>query len=293
MNQRLFAWLALPLIALPSAAALDIEGSVDAPGLQRFPGAWIVAYSANDERRGYELVTGRVDRSRRDLRIDSSRRVAAQLMRITYQAPQDARFDEVIAHYRQQVAGKAATIAFQCRGLDCGRSTAWANDVFGVKELVAPDAEQFYLAAAFDDSLAAIYIVQRGNRRVYAHVDLASDATASESEATLADQLRRRGFAVLPMALGAAGQLDGAALLALDEVAAQLTPLAGRTLYVVCHLDGDVESAMQRSQACADQAAKRLQGGAVNVRGFGAGALLPRSGAAARRLELVLPNTRH
>lgn len=291
MTRCRLAWLALPLAAAFSQAASDIDGAADPSGLERFPGSWIVAYSANAEQRSYEFVTGRVDRSRRDLRVDASRRLAAQLVRVTYQAPEGARLDDVVAHYRGLIADRQAAIAFECEGRDCGRSTAWANGVFGVKELVAPDASQFYLAATFDDWLAAIYVVQRGNRRVYAHVDLARGEQLAERNTELADRLLRRGFAVLPVAPDATGRLDGPALAALDEIAAQLADVGERPLAVVCHLDGAAEFSITPSQACAEQAAERLRAAGLDVAGFGGGALLPRPGAAARRLELVLPNT--
>ena len=284
------AWLALPLAAAFSQAAPDIDGAADPAGLARFPGSWIMAHSASDEPRSYEFVTGRVDRSRRDLRIDAGQRLTAQLVRVTYQAPEGTRLHDVVDHYRGLIADRQAAVAFECEGRDCGRSTAWANGVFGVKELVAPDASQFYLAATFDDRLAAIYVVQRGNRRVYAHVDLARGEKLAEGSADLVDRLLQRGFAVLPVAPDATGRLDGAALAALDEIAAQLAGIGSRTLAVVCHLDGAAEFSIPPSQACAEQAAERLRAAGLGVAGFGGGALLPRPGAAARRLELVLPN---
>ena len=285
------AWLALPLAAAFSQAASDFDGVADPAGLERFPDSSIVAYSPDAEHRSYEFVTGRVDRSRRDLRVDASQRLTVRLVRVTYQAPAGTRLDDVVAHYRRLIAAQQAAVAFECEGRDCGRSTAWANGVFGVKELVAPDSSQFYLAATFDDWLAAIYVVQRGNRRVYAHVDLARGAKDVEANVELADRLRRQGFAVLPVVPDATGRLDGAALAALDEVATQLADFGGQALAVVCHLDGGADFSIAPSRACADQAARQLRTAGVDVAGFGGGALLPRSGEATRRLEIVLPHT--
>ena len=301
MRQRC-ACLGLTVLAPWALAAADIEDARDPPGLARFPDSRIVAYSEGDERRSYEFVTGRVDRRGRDLHIDSSSRVVARLLRVTYQAPEGTRLDDVVDHYRALVAGQQADVAFECRGRDCGRSTAWANGVFGVKELVAPDASQFYLAASFGESLAAIYAVQRGNRRIYAHVDLVRDvanrsdgsgsSVAGAASGDLMETLLRRGFVVLPIAPDVAGELDVAALAALEETGAELAAIGGRSLYVVCHLGDDVANARTLSEVCADRAAKRLQRTGVNAEPFGAGALLPRPGMAARRLELVLPGVR-
>lgn len=296
--RRRCARLGLAVLAPWALAAADVEDARDPPGLARFADSRIVAYSEGDERRSYEFVTGRVDRRGRDLHIDSSSRVVAHLLRVTYQAPEGTRLDDVVDHYRALVAGQQADVAFECRGRDCGRSTAWANGVFGVKELVAPDASQFYLAASFGESLAAIYVVQRGNRRIYAHVDLVRDAAIRSDDSggaasgDLVEMLLRRGFVVLPIAPDAAGELDVAALAELEETGAGLAAIGGRSLYVVCHLGDDVANARTLSEVCADRAAKRLQRTGVNAEAFGAGALLPRPGMAARRLELVLPGVR-
>ena len=286
------------LACLVAWAAADWADAGDPPGLERFPGARIVAYEPSAPVRSYEFVTGRVDRIHRDVRIDDSLRLPADLLRITYRAPDGARLDDVVAHYRNEV-GSQSRIAFTCRGRDCGRSTIWANDVFRVKELVAPDSAQFYLAALLgaDGSgrsrLAAIYVVQRGNRRVYAHVDFARTAAEIQHDAAgVAENLSQRGYAVLTDAApDRDGVLAGDDLDALDALAGALTAFAGETLYVVCHLSGepDAEQSLARSADCAERAAARLRAAGVEVAGFGGGALLPRRGAPLDRLELVLP----
>lgn len=282
-------WLAF---AAPWAlAAADLQGAADPPGLARFPGTWIVAYRGEIPVRRYAFVTGRVDRSHRDLRVDRGERVAARLSQVTYRAPDGTRLEDVVAHYVQAVEALSTAVEFTCRGRDCGRSTVWANDVFGVKELVAPDSAQFYLAASDGRALLAIYVVQRGNRRVYAHVDRAlKDAPSPPAGATVADALRRDGFVVLrDIAPNAAGDIDDDALAMLGELAGQVAEAFDEVL-VVCHLDGPAAAAEQASQRCADQAAGPFAAVGVKASGHGAGALLPRRGLPRRRVELVLPS---
>ena len=137
LNARLGA-CTLALAAPLAVGAEDQEGSADPPGLVRFPDSWIVAYEPPTPMRGYEFVTGRVDRSQRDRRIDSAQRIAGRLVRVTYRLPTGTRYEDVIGHYQSLVADQDGEVVFTCRGRDCGRSTVWANDVFGVKELVAP-----------------------------------------------------------------------------------------------------------------------------------------------------------
>lgn len=281
-------WLAVA--APPALAAADLEGAADPPGLVRFPGTWIVAYRSESPVRRYAFVTGRVDRSHRDLRVDRGERVSARVSGVTYRAPDGTRLDDVAAHYAEAVEALSMPVEFTCRGRDCGRSTVWANDVFGVKELVAPDAAQFYLAASDGQVLLGIYVVQRGNRRVYAHVDRAlRDAPRPDNGAALADALRRDGFLVLrDIAPDATGDIDAEALATLGEHAAQVADAFGEVL-VVCHMDGPAAAAEEASQRCAEQAAGPFAAAGLEASAHGAGALLPRKGVPRRRLELVLP----
>lgn len=298
------ALAATALLAAAPAGAQDVAGAEDPPAFERFPGAVIVA-SRHADLRDYEFVTGRVERSRRERRVDRSVRVPANVRRVTYQTPPGTRLEEVVEHYRAALAGTDEV--FACRGRDCGRSTAWANDVFQVKELVAPDAAQFYVAAAGEDELVAVYVVQRGNRRVYAHVEFARGSgigALAQGESMppaqdfsgavgngVANALLRERFAILPDVVpDESGGLDRAAGEALEATAAEVAAL-GRKVYVVCHLGGEeeAEAAVERSLHCAQAAALRLQAGGVDAAPFGAGPMLPRPGAPPARVELVVP----
>ena len=290
-----------------SHAAQDLPDADDPPGLERYPGSWIVAYTPPAMLRSYEFVTGRVDRSGRTARVDDSLRLAAEVVRVTYRAADGTRFDDVVEHYRDQVVARGADVVFTCQARDCGRSTSWANSVFGVKELVAPDSSQFYLAARSpqpgsargsplawsDRTLLAIYVVQRGNRRIYAHVDLgtADAPPLAATDTGLVGQLRQQGFAVVADVVPAVdGGLDAADLAAVDAAAGQIAGLEGKTVYVVCHLDaGGTEESMARSAACAETVVGRLRTAGITAFGFGGGPLLPRTGFPANRVELVMP----
>ena len=291
------AWPGSLVVALAAAmashAAEDLAGAADPPGIERFPGSWIVAYTPPATLRSYEFVTGRVDRSGRTARVDDSLRLAAEVVRVTYRAPNETRFDDVVQHYRDQILGRGADVAFTCEARDCGRSTSWANSVFGIKELVAPDSSQFYLAARSGRTLMAVYVVQRGNRRVYAHLDVgtADAVPVVAGEAGVVGQLRQQGFAVVTDVDPAPdGSLDAADLVAVDAVAEAIAALDGGTLYVVCHLDaGATEASMARSAACAETVVERLRTAGITAFGFGGGPLLPRAGVPANRVELVMP----
>ena len=298
----------LGMVAAASALAQqDVPGSSDPAGMTRYPGAWIVEYSPEKSVRSYEFVTGEVARIRREVRIDRSIRVSARLVRVTYRTPSGTRFDDVVEHYEAVVGDLGGRVDFRCRGQECGRSTLWANQVFGVKELAAPDPAQFYLATTIDGTslgladagsaaLVSVYVVQRPNRRVNAHVDfavVAGDSSGGSAE-DIVKALNSQGFAVVGAAApNRSGELDEDAFKALDDLAPALTPFASR-IVVVCHLGSldDPEQSRRRTEACAVRGSERLRAAGVEAGAFGAGAFLPREGEFPDRLELVIPGAK-
>ncbi len=297
-GNRVCTAFAIAALTVPAMAAQDIAGSRDAPGVARYPGAWIVEYRERPAAAlPYDFVTAPVDKIRGDLRVQGVR-VRGALQRITYRVPDGARLADVIGHYERVVAAASPGIAFTCRGPDCGRSTVWANDVFDVAELNAPNRNQFYLAApiavAGEQRLIAAYVVQRGNRRIYAHIDVVAPEEPVQFAAnqTLADALERNGYAAVEgVEPDAAGALDAEDLVALGQAAASLAGVQSRGLHVVCHLFGarPVAELLAAAESCAEAAAAALADGGVTAAPHGVGPLAP-SGGAQPRLELVLPD---
>ena len=84
---RLCRWLLLALAPSLAAAADDVPGSADAPGLDRFPRAWIITYERQDEFAPREFIVSAVEKIRRELRIERKLRLEATAVRVTYQIP--------------------------------------------------------------------------------------------------------------------------------------------------------------------------------------------------------------
>lgn len=292
-----FACTALGMAA--PAAEPDLPGSTDPPEFPRLPGAWIVAFSPPAQVRDHEFITGPVDKIRRDVRIDNSLRLSGTLTRVTWRAPDGTRLADAVSHFRDLALAAGGELVFECSGPDCGRSTVWANHVFSVPVLAAPNRTQHYLAVAMPGEgavLAAIYVVQRGNRRVYAHVDAFAPAPGSVVEfdrnRDLAQVLARHGHAVIDgVTPGRLGRLPAEALATLETIAPSLAAFADQTLYVVCHVGGSapMDALLERSTACAEAAAVQLSESGVSAVPFGAGPLLPRDDASPERVELVAP----
>ena len=66
-------------------------------------------------------------------------------------------------------------VLFECEGLDCGSSNAWANNRFKIKQLYGLDTTQYYRVMETINNgritYDILYLVQRGNRRIYAQLD--------------------------------------------------------------------------------------------------------------------------
>ena len=289
---------ALVVAVASSSSAQDIPGAEDPDGIDRFPRSWIVEYEEVSEPLPYRFVTAPVDKIRQDLRIEGVR-VSGSVQRVTYRIPGGEQLDDIAAHYRQILDRGGSGIVFACDGPDCGRSTIWAHDVFGIPILVAPPRSQRFLAAPMTidgvAKLVSVYAVQRGNRRLYAHVEVVvpDEEVVFDTNRTLAETLARTGFAVIDGVVpDAVGALTGEDIASIESVAATLGAFGRETIHVVCHLYGSapVDELKRRSERCASTAAEILQRvSGVATQASGLGPLGPQAGLARSRVELVLP----
>jgi hypothetical protein len=278
-------------VAQPVRGA-DVSGARDPLGLARVPDSNIVGYEFDDSLRRREFALGRVDRSRREVRVEHEVRASATREWATYEMPRGIPPEEVINHYLAELSIEPL---FTCRGRDCGRSNLWANDIFNLATLYGPDANQFYFAGELGDALVALYVIERGNKRVYAHLEVLrpEQEVALDLNAEVLQQLAGEGLARIEgITPDRRGGLDDTALDRLRELSAGMGIFEDQTLYLVCHLYGQESAAVliDRSTECAERAvqALRLDGGPELVP-FGAGPLLPRVGETSR-LELILPH---
>lgn len=283
-------------LLLPASAGLassDIPNARDPLDLERFPRSWIVLYERDDQLVNREFVVSRVDKTRRDVRVEREVRTPAALESATYEMPAGSRAQDVINHYLEQVG---AGELFSCRGRACGRSNHWANHIFKQAILFGPDHNQYYFAGEYGDRLLSLYVIERGNKRVYAHLTVLTpqQPVAVTYNQEMVDQLSGTGFVVLegitPNADGSLGEQASARLAALAD---SLATLKGQEVFVVCHLYGSLSTneLLARAGACSDQAVTLLSAAdGPTLTPFAAGPLLPRPAGTISRLELILPH---
>jgi hypothetical protein len=286
----------LGILSVAAWSEPDVPGSRDPLGLARFPHAWIVAYEQDTQSLPREFVVSRVDKTRRDVRAERKVRTEAELESVTYQIPAGTPPEEVLAHYRRLLG---ADVLFDCRGRDCGRSNHWANYIFRQPILYGPDQNQSYIAVKHDGHLLGLYVIERGNKRVYAHLQVLRPAepVAVAVNQVLTARLAGNGFVVVEGVTPLPnGTLTAASRDLLVGLAPDLGIFAGQRVYVVCHLYGSqpTERLLEASRACSSAVAALLTGpGGPELVGFGAGPLLPRGSTSTRRVELVLPHRLH
>jgi hypothetical protein len=274
-------------------AQADIAGSSDPLGVPRYLHSWIVDYDYDDELLVREFAIGRVDKTRRDIRIEKEIRVPATIERATYQMPAGTPLAELITHY---VAFFKAGELFSCAGRDCGRSNDWANHIFKKAILYGPDKNQFYFAGTYGDHLISFYVIERGNKRVYAHLEVLKPETrvAIDSNRVLLEHLAGDGYSVIDGLVPAAdGSLPESAQDILAALAQKLSIFSGQTIYVICHLYSSASTSrlLDSAQHCSEQAVTALTGvDGPTLVPFAAGPLLPRATGAKSRIELVLPH---
>jgi hypothetical protein len=283
-----------------SASGADRAGSRDPYGIERFPRSWVVEYERDDEVRQRDFVMSRVDRIRRELRVDDQLRIDGTMESVTYQMPDGVSVAEVVQHYRDVLGGD---LLFRCDGRACGRSNDWANQIFGLAILYGPDVNQYYAAREWQDRLVGLYVIERGNRRVYAHLQFIEpgESGGMEPNALLIRRLSERGWAVVervrPDGEGGFSEADRAILTGLAD---DLRRFADQPIYLVCHLYGtqSTDELLTLSQQCAERGVALIaqgpgSGPPPKVEARGVGPLAPRGPDNAARLELVLPAAVH
>lgn len=167
LRTLVFCLVSIPLLAV----AKDLQGSQDDNLIQRPAGSWIVQYQA-PELKGYTLALGSIEKVNGVERLEKELRLKGKLTRISYRIPEGSRVRDYIDFFNTQINSHGAEELFSCKGRECGSSNFWANQVFDYSKLYGVDRNQYYVAAKLPGVYLAVYVIERGNRRQYAHIDL-------------------------------------------------------------------------------------------------------------------------
>ena len=133
---------------------------------------------------------------------DKEERIDGLLHRQVWEIGSDVILDDAHQFIFDQVLSYHPDVVFDCRGLDCGFSNVWANQLLGVPQLYGRDTEQYYTTVSFNADgqayVLSVYTVQRGNRRVYQLADLVAVAGDTPTVPEAVSKIERSHLAFNP-----------------------------------------------------------------------------------------------
>ncbi|MCY3857902.1 MAG: DUF4892 domain-containing protein [Gammaproteobacteria bacterium] len=276
----------------------DVPGSSDSNILTRYTASTIIEYDLIEG--AYDFIYASVDKIKREVSFESSVRFTGSGQKITYEMPRGVSREDALRWHTSQLDRLGGTMLFSCDGPDCGRATIWASQIFRIRSLSAPDRQQSYAAYVLgddaDQTLVALYVVERGNKRVNAHIEVVEPnaPVTFDQNRGFADSLSATGIAVIRnVTPGRDGSIDADAKAVIGDIAEQLSSLLASDIYVVCHLHapGSAQPLIEASGRCAEEVAGLLaEQSSFEPKAIGVGPLIPVEGRKLSRVEVVVPS---
>ena len=272
LPQLVAAGLGLALFCAPAAA--------EWPVLDPYLNAEIVDSATDAEPKQRRVVLGPLKKIKNTLKPEREEFVRATSRSVTYYIPDERRVEPVRGFYNAQLDAAGETL-FACEGRTCGSSNYWANTIFERRILYGPEQFQSYRVIRMADAperFLAVYVGQRGTRKVYSHIELVT--LAASDAPTFADLL------------AAGAVIFDESTHQLEALRAYLAADAGRDVAVVVHGSQtlDLAVALNDTQKRAERVRRRLIGEGIDaerISAHGLGPLAPAAGKPARRVELV------
>lgn len=262
-----------------------------------FAGARVM-YETQSKDAHYLLVLSPPKKVNSEWVFERSERIQGNVSERTLELPNNYSFQDVSDRLDRFFKGEQGRLLFACSGLDCGSSNAWANEVFGIKQLYGLDPMQEYQVweLSQNDSYRYVisYLVQRGNRRTYLQLDMLIPISKAQSLALTADPksvlnlLLSDGYYVVP---GDVQNLQANAHVRVLAAALKMRPMQKFAIVGHSYAARKPEQRREQSLALAKQLLDQLK--ALGVREGqliteGVGALAPQRKSGQQRLELVL-----
>ncbi len=149
--------------------------SVTAQSLDDFFPNQHTIYTAKNKNTAYPLALSPLKKINSEWISENERLILGSLQRKTVEVGRPFNLDSAWLYLQQQFEIYNASLLFECKGMDCGSSNAWANERFDVKQLYGLDLSQFYqvwqIYVSGSQQIAVAYLVQRGNKRIYFQLD--------------------------------------------------------------------------------------------------------------------------
>lgn len=268
------------------ALSAVMHAQADVPAWLKLPPQADQVQSSQKTVPDYRLALSSVIRINGLLRLEKDAELKGQLSRMTWQLPSDFATGELMRRVHDQLSRAQAVFLFQCQGRACGASNIWANDLFSTSRLYGIDETQSYVAARIDGTYYAIYLVRRGNQRIYLHIDQI-DVT-DKSMMGWQSLLEQQGWAEVPSWPDEA-ERSAEELLALMKDQSDL-----RIRLVLYQAGEDTDMTLDQSAALAKKLKQTLVDEGIESRRiatYGVGALVPQVLGARQQLLVVIAVT--
>ena len=264
--------------------------------LELFPGAELVESRVDEKIESRRIVLGALKKIKNELQPKFFEYVSGTQKSNTYYIPTERRIDKLVEFYLDQLSG-SARILFKCEGRDCGSSNYWANTVFTTPLLYGPEQYQNYIIArdlATDDYIA-IYVGQRGTKKIYVHVQITStvEKQSRSTKGTLFESLDSHGRFVIEtsnVVLERDLVEDLVEFMKLNEPS-KLTLVSHDSL----QKSESIEDGMQRTLRHSESVKSALVDAGISkerIQAFGLGPLSPLGDVRTLRLEFLLIDER-
>lgn len=169
-------------LVIAGLVVLSIETGFAQSSQAMFPDQRLVHSTALKERI-YFLTLGPLEKINGKWISDREELLKAGVEGKTYEISHPYSLKSAWLSVQQYFAGFDASLAYECIGLECGSSNAWANERFNVPLLYGLDLSQRYQVWQWlvgdKPKIAVVYLVQRGNQRIYFHEERLSPSDHS------------------------------------------------------------------------------------------------------------------
>jgi len=218
------------------------------------------------------------------LRIENELRVDVTGLKETYRINDGHTTDQAFNHYLSKIKQLKANILYQCASRDCGRSSSWAQNIFNNSKLYGEDGSQFYLSASINKDgqqwLVSVYAVERGNRRVYAHIETLKLNTPLSSDVAPLSSGDKNSIFVFSYDVNGVVSINPA-LADINKIIELSRTDSEAKIYIVGHLQegySNTHKALNRSEEAAEQVSSLLKKRGVDadkITVIGVGPLVP------------------
>ena len=283
--------------------AQEPVSNLEHPLMSRFPDSEMIDLEFVEDT-NYRMVLSSLQRTRGLVSSENSEMLRGDVTKIIYEIAPEFSGQDVFEYFQKEVGEREYQTLFSCIGRECGSSNYWANDVFGNRVLYGPERNQYYSVigsgAEENKDFIVMYIITRGNRRVYAYFEFIEPGGAEaridvlDSETLLYELQESRSIVLKNIAF------EDDLSLTYDSDVSYLVSLLKENpslqVYLVSHLyqDGATsEELVTRSQQRAEVLRQVLLGRGIDreqVQAYGVGPFSPfcKLERCADRVELVL-----